>query len=502
MPELRGASVGRLQHPVTMAELQEIDPAVQAGSGRISRVVRQRVLTVLLVCAAPWFPTISSAIDSIAAGSRSVLFVVGPILALILILNCPPPRGVIDTEVNWIVALLSSAGALATLALLTDRIPTLSQMWRIDMVGPLIFTVGATGVLLGLRYACALWDVWLLLVICVSPLPFLLVGAVFGGTDAGLLGLACAFATSVVFRATRSCRILWRCAGAVISLGLGMMVAGGILALAPDRQSTLLMAAAMGAGVVPFAVTQAVVRLAPRKPQPQQLPPVAKFPDFSPAGILVVLGLSAVMLMAYPEPPQRVDPPQAAADWAARSSLRASKEYGFAARFLGPHSTITRYSEPQPTSPAAAVDVITTQSWGVQQNFANAQWYESSEPVDYEPAQMLGPWAHSLVVRAAHSNADTAVNPEAPQWYALTWTWRVATGYQQVVVVVSQHRDGKLPTPEAPSVSQSLLNPMLWIARQQPRQVSEVEPDTVAVAQRLARGIIDAAGLGRTRVDT
>lgn len=462
----------------------------------------QRILTVLLVVAPPWFPAISGAIESIAAGSRSVLFVAAPILALVLILSCPPPRGVIDTEVNWIVSLLSSAGALATLALLNNRIPTTSQLWRIDMVGPVIFTAGATGVLLGLRYAFALWDVWLLLVVCVSPVPFLLVGAVFGGSDAGLAGLACVVATVVVFRAARSCTPVWRSATALASLAIGLMASGGILALAPELQSTLLIATAVGAGVVPFAVTRVALRVAPRTAQINPGLPVAKFPDFSPVAVLVVLGLSTVMLMAYPGPPPRAEPPHAAADWPARSGLRAFKNYGFAARSLGPHSTVTRYAESLPSSPVAAVDVITTQSRGVLESFTNAQWYESSEPVDYESAAFRGPWGQSLVVRAAHSHADTAVNPEAPQWFALTWTWRIPHGYQQVVVVANQHRDATLPSPEAPSVSQSLLDPMLWIARQQPRVVSEVEPDTIAVAERLARGIIDAAGLGRTRVDT
>lgn len=502
MFDLRSASANIPQHGVTQSELQEVDAADEVGSGHAPRVVWQRISTVLLVSAPPWLPAIVGAIDSISAGSRSVLFVVGPALALILILSCPPARGVIDTEVNWIVALLAGAGALATLALLNNRIPTLSQLWRIDMVGPVIFTVGATGVLLGLRYAFALWDVWLLLLICASPVPFLLVGAVFGGSDTGLAGLACVVAAFVVFRAARSCGPVWRSAAALVSFTIGLMVSGGILALAPEFQPTLLIAAAVGAGVVPFAVTRAALRLAPRKPSSHPGLPVAKFPDFSPVAVLVVLGLSAVMLVAYPEPPWRAEPPHAAADWVARSGLRASKNYGFAARFLGPHSTVTRYAESQPSSPAAAVDVITTRSWGVLENFTNAQWYESSEPVDYESATIRGPWGRSLVVRAAHSNADTAVNPEATQWYALTWTWRVATGYQQVVVVASQDRDGKLPSPEAPSVSQSLLDPMLWIARQQPRQDSEVHPDTIAVAERLARGIIDAAGLGRTRDDT
>lgn len=498
----RGADVNAPQHGVTQAELQEVDAAEQPRSERKPRAVQQRILIVLLVSAPPWIPTIYGAIDSIASGSRSVLFLVGPILALILILSCPPVRGVIDTEVNWIVASLAGAGALTTLALLNDRIPTLSQLWRIDMVGPVIFTVGATGVILGLRYAFALWDAWLLLVVCASPVPFLLVGAVFGGSDAGLSGLACAFATFVVFRAARSCGLLWRSTAALVSLSIGLMVSGGILALASDQHSALLVAAAIGAGVVPLAVTRVTLRIAPRKPHSNPGLPVAQFPDFSPVAVLAVLGLSTVMLMAYPEPPWRAEPPHAAADWAARSGLRASKHYGFAPRFLGPHSTVTRYADSQTTSPAAAVDVITTRSLGVLENFTNAQWYESSEPVDYGPATMRAPWGESLVVRAAHSNADTAVNPEAPQWYALTWTWRIASGYQQIVVVASQHKDGKLPTPEAPSVSQSLLDPMLWIARQQPRQVSEVEPDTVAAAERLARGIIDAAGLGRTRVDS
>ena len=146
------------------------------------------------------------------------------------------------------------------------------------MVGPVIFTVGATGVLLGLRYAFALWDVWLLLLICASPVPFLLVGAVFGGSDTGLAGLACVLRLSSFFRAARSCGPVWRSAAALVSFTIGLMVSGGILALAPEFQPTLLIAAAVGAGVVPFAVTRAALRLAPRKPSSHPACPLRNSP--------------------------------------------------------------------------------------------------------------------------------------------------------------------------------------------------------------------------------
>ena len=95
MFDLRSASANIPQHGVTQSELQEVDAADEIGSGHTPRVVWQRISTVLLVSAPPWLPAIVGAIDSISAGSRSVLFVVGPALALILILSCPPARGVI-----------------------------------------------------------------------------------------------------------------------------------------------------------------------------------------------------------------------------------------------------------------------------------------------------------------------------------------------------------------------------------------------------------------------
>ncbi len=482
---------------MTGTEVQEAS-AVQIPHSR--QDVWQRILVVAAVSAAPWFPPIFDAVGSITEGSRSVLFVVAPILACILLLNSDPPHGVVDTEVNWIVALLGGAGTLVALALLTDRIPTLTQLWRVDMLGPVVWTAGATAVLLGLRYAAGLWDIWLLLAVCASPLPFLLVAALFGGSDAVLTALACLFSTVVVFRASRRCAALWRVASAAVSLSVGLVSSGLVLTAAPEGQATLLVATVVGAGAIPFAFTFGVTRLAPARSEDKQFAPVAAIPDVSAVSVLVILGLSMAMLLAYPGPPQHPAAPQAADDWATRSGLRASTDFGFAARFLGPYSTITRYTESLPmTSPLAAVDVITTPMWGVLENFADAQWYPSSEPVDYQPMSMKGPWPGSLMVRTAHTNADTAVNPDSPQWYVLSWIWRVKAGFQQITVVVSQHKNRPLPAPSVPSVSQSVLSPLLWIARQQPRQISEVEPSTVELAEQLAWKIVDAAGLGGFR---
>ncbi|MFN8090008.1 MAG: hypothetical protein U0R81_13755 [Mycobacterium sp.] len=98
------------------------------------------------------------------------------------------------------------------------------------------------------------------------------------------------------------------------------MVSGGILALRLEFQLHAADRRRGDAGVASFAVTRAAL-LAPRKPSSHPGLPVAKFPDFSPVAVLVVLGLSAVMLVAYPEPPWRAEPPHAAADWVARSGL-------------------------------------------------------------------------------------------------------------------------------------------------------------------------------------
>lgn len=439
---------------------------------------------------APFISHISDVASHTAQGSRSVLLIALPFLVAILLSGTHPPQGVTDTEVNWIVAILCGGGALTALALLAYRIPTTAQFWRVDLLGLAVWAAFVSTVLAGARFVVRMWDLWLVIAACASPVPILLVGALFGGGDLALAVLACGFSAIVVLRVARRCDVRRRWAGTALSFAAGASAAAVALWMIPDRQIGLIAAVATGAGLIPLITARTLLRVGPTSPgadHPRQTL------ELTVGAVGGVLALALIMLVAYPHPQRFPPPPTASAIWLTDSGLRRSANYDFATSVLGPDATFTRYLPLQPTSVAAAVDVIFTPNPGALEDFADASWYRSHEPVDYSPAN-LSP-RHDLVVRSSHTHADLALSPDSPQWYLLTWGWRVPGGYQQVIVVASQGKDRGLPAPSRPSLSQSLLDPALWISRQQRKETSDVPARTIEVAHKLASQLI-ATGLG------
>lgn len=477
-------------NPVDPAATNPVDPDRRPYT---RRDVRLRVLVVLMVTAMPWCLPVANIAAELAAGSRAVLFVVVPVLAWILASSCELPRGVVDAEVDWIVALLGGAGIFTVIALFAGRIPTLAQLWRVELLGPVVWTAVAASVVFGIRYAIRLWDLWVFLLACASPLPFLLLSALLGGSDFALAAMSCTVATIVVFRAARRHGLLWRLAGAVTSFAVGFAASWLILVGSPFHHDAPLVSVALGAGLVPYLVTRVLPRLAAVN-HGREKPAAARFPRLSPISIVATLGLSTVMFVVSPAPSPHSAPPPAADNWVAASGLRESSTFGVATGLLGPNATYTRYTASQhTTSQPWAVDVISAPTRGALDDFGKVHWYDSTEPVDYKPVELTG--VGSLAVRSAHSNADTTVDPDARHWYVLTWIWRVSTGFQQINIVVNQHETGQLPDPVGVSFSQAVVDPILWIARQRPKQVSEVKPATVELAEHLARQLAAAAGI-------
>ncbi|HPZ95191.1 MAG TPA: hypothetical protein PK871_09805 [Mycobacterium sp.] len=463
-----------------------IDPKLRAD-------YRRRIAVIAAVSLVPWAMPVFGVVSDVIAGSRSVFVVVVPILAWLLVIGFIPPRGVVDNEVDWIVSTLVCVTAAVAIVLFTYRIPTLTQLWRIELVGPVVWLAAATGIFLGVRYAAQLWDLWLLLLFFTGPLPFLLILSPTGGSDLAVAALACGLATLVVLRVLRGCQLKWFLGGTALSVAVGGSAAWLAIVALPDRELGLLAAVTVGAGVVPGITAYTVLSHAPRIARAELAIPPAKLPSLSRWGVVTLAVLSVMTLVIFPLPPSRPTLLRAADDWTQRSGLEAVRNYGAAAKLLGPHASVTRYVSSRPSSPPSAVDVISAPTRGILDDFVDAQWYASPEPVDYVPADLAA--ATDLEVRSAHSNADNAVDPTAPQWYLLTWMWQVGSGFQQVIVVVSQHDEGRLPIPSGVSLPQVLLTPMLWIARQQPKQRSEVASQTVDQAKQLAHRLIGAAGL-------
>jgi hypothetical protein len=211
---------------------------------------------------------------------------------------------------------------------------------------------------------------------------------------------------------------------------------------------------------------------------------------------LAALALAAVALLVtnfhVSTPPT---PPTMRSDWAQRSGLFAATEYQFAGRFFGPNTKFVRFAVlPAIDKPAAVVDVISTPNLAALRDYSDAIWYPSPVPLNYQ-AVNGSDRRIPLGARVVHTNADTATNGSAQNWYAITWVWQADAVYQQVTVVVNQAA-GSVERPVAPtplSVADTVAKPMLWMARQQPDSAGAVDQRVVSRANDIVHLLVDAA---------
>jgi hypothetical protein len=203
----------------------------------------------------------------------------------------------------------------------------------------------------------------------------------------------------------------------------------------------------------------------------------------------VALGLLVTSL------PLRAAPavPEVRSDWTTVAGLRPTETLDFIARFAGPGASLTRYRPPADNADyAVAVDVITAPTLARLRDYDDAIWYPTTVPVDYHDANLPGPVA--VAARTAHTNADRTTTAQDGHWHALTWLWQTAESYQRVTVVVSQVAGrSEPPLPHALTLRNSLIEPLLWVIRQQPDVPGEVAQEVRDTADTVAAHIVGAS---------
>jgi hypothetical protein len=143
------------------------------------------------------------------------------------------------------------------------------------------------------------------------------------------------------------------------------------------------------------------------------------------------------------------------------------------------------------------VDVMTSPNLARLQDFSNAVWYPTTAPVNYASYESIPD--SPAGIKVAHSDADAAKNQATANWNAVSWLWRSGEVYQQVTVITSQARGVPAPAPRALTFTNSLVEPALWLSRQQPSRQGAVDPivaaSTKVVVQRLiSAGVPDSPG--------
>lgn len=432
----------------------------------------QRVLAVIALGAVAYSASYEQILADAVAGSRATYLVVVPLLlAMIATGYRSAPRGVSDSESDWIIAALLGVGGMTVIHLLSGRAETLADLWRLQHLSIVVWLACAVAVMFGVRHTVRMWALWVFALAVATPLPFTLATASLGGS-----GIACGVVTAAmgaiaVFLAGRCAPTALRFCAALGSLAIaaGFVIAvGGHLGLLPT--------ALVAGGLIPVAAAVVLARAAGAS-DPVVAPQVrGQLPRRSLTSLAILAATAAALLATTPVATRTTTVPTVDADWADRADLKTPTSFPFITDFLGPDSTLVRYDLPgNAVSPAAAVDVMTTPDQAALDDVADAVWYPTSRPLDYRP--ITGP-SVPPGARVIFTNADAATDGTGRDWYAVTWTWRAGALSQRVTVVVSQTIGGDQtpPAPQPLSLLQTAVRPALWVARQQPAAAGTVDP--------------------------
>lgn len=445
-----------------------------------------RVLFLLALAVTACFVQLVTRGLEAQGGSYTGYLLVAPLLGALMAGGVTqPPRGVADAESDWIVAILIGGSGFLAIRLLSHRLPTLAGLWRVENFR-MVFWVAACGmVIFSVRHVLRLWSVWLFAFFCAPVMPYLLFTAELGGTEDAAVLVATALGSVAVYFATWVASRPWR----LLTAGLNFAFAYGVDRLL-DLDSVLLRVIIV-AGVIPV-LSNTILHQSSHLAGVHRFANVGtRFPHRRAWAYPTLIVVALIQLWIYLPLPTTSAIPEARPDWTAKMGVRPSAEFPFIARFAGPGATLTRYQ--LPAEPAVAIDVITTPNLPRLNDYRDAIWYPSPAPLNYTPAQLSGPIA--VDARSLHSNADRTATGQAQDWYLLTWTWRTAAAYQRVTVIVNQALSPDPPSPRPLTWGNSLIEPMLWLARQQPDSAGLVSPDVSDTADSVARQILIAGVL-------
>lgn len=473
-------------------DMDQFEYAVKSTRSGINPELWARIWFVLFVGVLAYFVQLSEVGRTAFAGSQSAYLVVAPVLAgLVAAGYSRPPRGVIDSESDWIAAALLCIGGFAAVVLIERRLPALAALWHVDNIGLLIWVAACGMVVFSARHVLRMWNVWVLGLLLAPVMPFMLVTAQLGGSDTAVAMVSALIGSLAVLLATRFVSIGVRLLSTLVNLGLSC---GAVLLLA---DFSLYVRVLLAAGAVPVVVVLALHRLVWLRRDQHSPALTSPLPVCRPQSYAVLVVAAIVMLcmqlpMTRPAPVEQVN-----ADWLQNSGLEPAEDFPFITRFLGSDSSLVRYRVPSASDTyETVVDVMTSPDLARLQDFSHAVWYPAQVPINYAPfdAGVDAPAG----IKSAHSDADSATTMDATNWDAVTWVWQSGEEFQQVTVLTSQSRDQAAPAPQPLTLRTAFLEPTLWTLRQQPSETGAVSPmartNTESVVRRLLAEQTSATG--------
>lgn len=455
------------------------------GLGRRVTAVRQHPLAIalargawILVCAAlAFWPTAKVTIAAAEGGDLSGYAIIMPLLGIVTVIGIALRRGdelpIHDRQIDSIVGGITMVFAVSVQWLLLPRYADQFLLLRIDFLALLLFLLGASILMYGLRPAGRFWPAWLLMIV-VSPLAFRVISIGFGGhwndrALAILLVSACGMAIALGRNRRR----------ALIS-GVSTVLVGGValaalVLLAPDwpLRLRILTPALVGGAVVGVGMYFRTGYVFARLDQPHGLS--ATRPIATTAGMwrasAVVLGFAiAVSLIALPggqvasassvvQGPASEPRPDGSlvvpAGWTQVEQL----DYPWVTRFFGDNASLVRQElisqtpnpdwDLQSRPRTVMVDTITTDQPAMLSVYTEDTLYPMRQTrVSPKLAVDLG---HGIT-----GQLYTIVDEKALlTWTKLTFDWHRDGQFQRITAITV---DNHLPTADFPSPTPAMAS--------------------------------------------
>ncbi|UGT41073.1 exosortase/archaeosortase family protein [Nocardia yamanashiensis] len=422
------------------------------------------VLVVALTGAAFW-NLWAELVEDIGQGSDIGYFFALPVLAAFaatgMALRRGPELPIYDRQTDIIAGLLGLVCTGALIGLLVLRYRYEYEIWHLDLLAAPLFLMSVSILLFGLRPVFRFWPVWLLVLLCVTPMPYRLAVALAGGSyvaKGAVLLVPAAVAAAIGAGRTRG-RAL---AGGVIALVTGALTLFVLWGWYPDASALYYQ---LIPPMVAVATACAVLYLGYRgwaniRPFDRPLLPHTASP--SPSALVTALVATALIAL-IPHPEQYLvriadmssmsiaDNPAPPPGW----QLLNEREYPWASRFFGPSTSWHRQQwraasgnpewDKESRRRRIMVDVIRTQQVRGLEYFPEFTVYMLTQPRVSPPRRIdLG---HGVVGRL-----NTVVDDRhLLSWTWLSWNWEGRDGAERVSLIAADNHlpDAAFPQPNA-----------------------------------------------------
>ncbi len=492
------ASPGPPDEPIVSKPLFTLGPLT--GSRWFRSSLRWIVLTVAIVIG--FYRTLVNFYDQSVNGDPGVYRILLPLLMAMCIIGVsrrPVVRvHVFDRNLDAFVALILAIIGLSIRVLLTPKLGQTNTIWGLSEMLMGLFVLIGIIILWGLRTA---WRYRLadLLILGMCPLPFLLIGAELGGSDAvyGTLsvGIACAY-----YLLAAGPERSWLAAAAGLVGGVALAVVLGELH-AWSTVTELVPAIIVIIGLTAIIIRSGVDRFGS-----------ATAPQVITQKMPLALGLSVVLLVGIVfgvvETGQSARlPPQAAPALLPGCSrpptiagyrILARSSVAWAPAYFGRGATwerATYIARPHQVVPSLAIDMVQTSRSATLNNYPPQLTYLSGLlAVQGQPTSVEG-----IAAQRAFTNSNLAVDAANRSWLQLTMSWRNNKArdktIERTVISVPQTLPGVnlLPPPVPPSRSGVLLGSLGRLVASQPSYLITPASSVNALAHRVANEVLTKA---------